>query len=206
MFAVQTSLGGEDLERGKLEAVAAGYTYLRGLFLIPAGVVIVLSGLTNMEWVPSLRGWLFVGAVSLAGLTSWGIARYYARTYGRVVPLRVASVRVALVTVAGALVVVGGVQLDWSLDLPVGGTVAAFALVMLVSCVLTLGVRAHQVIIWGALLAVALLPLWGGASGDVKINAGLVLVGVTTALAGIFDHRALGRAFESLGSGHAGSG
>jgi hypothetical protein len=49
------------------------------------------------------------------------------------------------------------------------------------------GLRAHHVVILGALLVAGALPVWDGAD---SANAGLLLAGVVVALTGVFDHRA----------------
>lgn len=81
---------------------------------------------------------------------------------------------------------------DWSLDLPVNAIAVAFAVVMLVSYAIGVGLKAHHVIIWGALLVAGALPVWNGADPS---NVGLVLAGVTVMVSGVFDHRLFVRTF-----------
>ena len=91
--------------------------------------------------------------------------------------------------------IVGGAQMDWFLHLPVNATAASFALIMLAYYAFIVGLRAHHMIIWGALLLAGLAPLWDGGR-ETKINVGLLLMGVATIATGIFDHGALKRSFR----------
>lgn len=183
--------------RKDLESAAANYWYLRGLLSIPVGFLFILAGLSNLEWGPLGHIWVFWVSVLVAGAAYLGITRYYNETYGRVTPSTRQQVRAAGATVISVVVVAGGVQIDWSLDLPVNATAASFALIMLAYYAVTVGLRAHHVIIWGALLVAGLLPVWGGVGPDSTINVGLLLVGVAMIATGIFDHGALRRSFRS---------
>jgi hypothetical protein len=184
------------MERKNLESAAANYWYLRGLLSIPVGILFIFAGLTNLGWGPRSPVWVFGAAVLVAGLTYLGISRHYNDTYGRVTPARRDQARATVATVIGAVVIVGGVEMDWLLDLPVSATAAAFALIMLAYYGLIVGLRPHHTIIWGALLVAGLLPVWGGVGRDSKINVGLLLMGVATIAAGIFDHGALKRSLR----------
>ena len=183
------------MERKHLESAAANYSYLRGLLAIPVGFVLILAGLTNMEWGPLSDTWVFLAAMPVAGVAFLGITRYYNEHYGRVTPSRKQQVRAVVATVFSLVVVVAGIQSDWSLDLPVNGTAAAFALIMLAYYAVTTGVRAHHTIIWGSLLVTGLLPAWGNVSPDTKTNVGLLAMGAATIATGVFDHLALRRSF-----------
>ena len=65
----------------------------------------------------------------------------------------------------------------WSLDVPVNGLAAALASGFLVYHALTVGVKRHHVVIWGAVLAAGLLPVWGGLDLGDTSNAGLARPG-----------------------------
>ena len=52
------------MQRGDLEAAAANYSYLRGLFGIPLGALIILVALVNWGVCPL---WAFLAAVVAAG-------------------------------------------------------------------------------------------------------------------------------------------
>ncbi|MFC4610456.1 hypothetical protein ACFO9E_22010 [Streptomyces maoxianensis] len=183
------------MERRNLESAAAIYYYLRGLLSIPVGAVIIFAGLGNLEWGPLRHAWVFMGCLLAAAAAYLLITRYYNENYGRVTLSTRAQTKGAVATAVSAVVVAGGVQTDWSLDLPLSLTAASFALIMVVYYAVGVGLRAHNTIICGALLAAGLVPVWGGAGADSKINLGLILAGAATIATGIFDHRALNRAF-----------
>ncbi|MEV2211396.1 hypothetical protein AB0H86_07965 [Streptomyces sp. NPDC050997] len=183
------------MERRSLESTAAIYYYLRGLLSIPVGAVIILAGLGNLKWGPLRHAWVFIGFLLAAAAAYLLITRYYNENYGRVTLSTRAQTKGAVATAVSAVVVAGGVQADWSLDLPLSLTAASFALIMVVYYAVGVGLRAHHTIICGALLASGLVPVWGGVGADIKINLGLILTGAATFATGIFDHRALNRAF-----------
>ncbi len=83
-------------------------------------------------------------------------------------------------------------RVSWSLDLPVNPIAVSFALVMLVSYAIGVGLKAHHGLIWGALLVTGALPVWNGADPS---NIGLVLAGVALMVSGLFDHRLFVRTF-----------
>ena len=184
------------MQRGNLEAAAANYSYLRGLFGIPLGALIILVALVNWGVCPL---WAFLAAVVAAGAACLPIARYYNENYGRLSPSTRQQVRGAVAAVIGVAVVGGGSLLlrsraGWSLDLPVNATAASFALFMLTAYAIYVGLKAHHVIIWGALLVAGALPVWNGADPG---NIGLVLAGVAVTVSGIFDHRLFVHTFGS---------
>ena len=101
--------------------------------------------------------------------------------------------RYALSCIPFGLAMVGGPILDSKLDLPVSLFAAGFALAMLAWFALCVGLQPHHVVIWGALLVVALLPVWGGLSD--RVSVAWLPMGVAAIAAGIFDHLALVRSF-----------
>lgn len=189
------------MQRGNLETAAANYSYLRGLFGIPLGGLIILAALVNWGVCPL---WAFLVAVMAAGAACLPIARYYNENYGRLSPSTRQQARGAVAAVIGAAVVGGGSLLlrgraDWSLDLPVNAIAVSFALFMLISYAIYVGLRAHHVIIWGALLVAGALPVWNGANPSNISNVGLVLAGVAVMVSGVFDHRLFVHTFGSPG-------
>jgi hypothetical protein len=60
----------------------------------------------------------------------------------------------------------------------------------------TVGLKTHHVIIFGALLIAGILPVWDGADPS---NVGFLMAGVAMIVAGILDHRLLVRTFGSSG-------
>lgn len=189
------------MQRGNLETAAANYSYLRGLFGIPLGGLIILAALVNWGVCPL---WAFLVAVMAAGAACLPIARYYNENYGRLSPSTRQQARGAVAAVIGVAVVGGGSLLlrgraDWSLDLPVNAIAVSFALFMLISYAIYVGLRAHHVIIWGALLVAGALPVWNGANPSNISNVGLVLAGVAVMVSGVFDHRLFVHTFGSPG-------
>ena len=187
------------MERKRLESAAANYSYLRGLFLVPGGMLIILSALGNWQWGPLRHESVFLAAVLALGVACLPIARYYNEHYGRVSASTRQQVRGAIAVVVAVAVTVGGSLLmrsraDWSLDLPVNATAVSLALVMLVSYAIGVGLKAHHVIIWGALLVAGALPVW---TGEDPSNIGLLLAGVAVMVSGVFDHRLFVRTFGS---------
>ena len=168
------------MERKTLESAAANYSYLKGLLLIPVGIVFIVAALGNWKWGPLRHAWVFVACVLAAGLAGLAIARYYSERYGRVTPSTRQRVRASAAVSIGVGLMVGvgflaRSRASWSLDLPVNPTAAGFALFMLSYYGLTVGLRAHHIIIWGSVLVTGLLPAWGGVGLGDTGNIGLVI-------------------------------
>ena len=179
------------MQRRQLETAAANYTYLRGLLFIPMGGLCILAALGNWHVGPLRHSWAFLLVLVAIALAYLPISRYYNDNYGRVTPSTRQQVRATIgVAVAVALVLGGSLLLrsraDWSLDLPVNAIAVTFALLMLVSYAIGVGLKAHHVVVWGALLVTGALPVWNGADPS---NIGLVLAGVALMVSGFFDHR-----------------
>jgi len=179
------------MQRRDLEAAAANYSYLRGLLFIPLGGLCILSALGNWGVGPLRHTWAFLVVAVALGLVYLLINRYYVDNYGRLSPSTRQQVRAGVAVAIAVAVVLGGSLLlrsraDWSLDLPVNAVAVTFALVMLISYGVGVGLRAHHVIIWGAVLVAGALPVWDGADPS---NIGLVLVGAAVMVSGVFDHR-----------------
>jgi hypothetical protein len=137
---------------------------------------------------------VFLGSLLVLAAAWLGINRYYNDHYGRVTRSHRQRLRYAIASfVLFPAAMVGGPILDASFDLPVSAFAAAFALAMLAWFAICVGLRARHLIIWGALLVTALLPVWGALAD--KISVAWLPIGVATIVAGIFDHRALARAY-----------
>jgi 4-hydroxybenzoate polyprenyltransferase len=179
------------MDRRDLEAAAARYSYLRGLLLLPLGGLLVLGALGNAEVGPLRHAWAFLlGALAL-GAVYLAINRYYNEHYGRLTPSGRQQVRAGVAVAVGVALMLGGASLlrshaTWSLDLPVNAIAICFALVMLVSYGVGVGLRTHHVVIWGTLLVAGALPVWDGADPG---NTGLLLSGAALMVCGVFDHR-----------------
>jgi hypothetical protein len=185
------------MDRRTLETAAANYSYLRGLLYIPGGLLCIVAALGNEQVGPFRHNWFFVGAVVVLGVAAVLIARYYNEHYGRLSPSTRQHVRGAVAVALAVAVMIGGSLLlrsraDWSLDLPVNAIAVSFAAVMLITYAAGVGLRAHHVIVWGALLVAGALPVW---NGDDPSNAGLAMAGVAVIVCGVFDHRLFVRTF-----------
>jgi hypothetical protein len=180
----------QTVERRALESAVANSLYLRGLGLVPLGLMFVFGALAMWEVGPLRHlGVAYLAIVLPAALLLW-INRYYEEHYGRVTPSPSHRVRTMVhiaVTLAAA---VGAWLLIWSLDLPLNAFAAAWSVTMLMATAFTVGLRKHRVIIWGSLLVAGLLPVWDGA--DASTSAWL-LGGVAFIATGILDHRLLAR-------------
>jgi hypothetical protein len=185
------------MDRDALESAAAKYSYLRGLLFIPGGLVFILAALGNWEVGPFAHAWLFVAALAALGGSALLITRYYNDNYGRLSPSPRQQVRAGIAAaVAIVVMIVGSLLLrsraGWSLDLPVNAIAVSFAVVMLITYAIGIGLRTHHVIVWGTLLLAGALPVWNGSDPS---NVGLVLCGVAVMVCGVFDHRLFVRTF-----------
>jgi hypothetical protein len=185
------------MDRRTLETAAANYSYLRGLVFIPAGLASIVAALGNWQVGPFRHDWVFVVAIALLGVAALLVVRYYNDNYGRLRPSSRQQVRGTIASFVAIAVMIGGSLLlrsraDWSLDLPVNAIAVSFAVVMLITYAVGVGLKAHHVIIWGALLIAGALPIW---NGDDPSNTGLVMAGVAVIVCGVFDHRLFVRTF-----------
>ncbi|HYH49441.1 MAG TPA: hypothetical protein VEG38_07820 [Acidimicrobiia bacterium] len=186
------------MDRKRLETAAAANHYLRGLLAIPLGVVLVSSGLGNMEWGPFRHLWVVPATVALAVAGYLAVARFYNDNYGRVV-LKTGQRRTVAGTAAALTVMIGGPILVQALDLPVNGLGVAWGAAALGYYAMNVGLRPHHMVIWGSVVVVSLVPLWGDPRTTDTPNVGLLIVGAACAATGIFDHRILVRTFGSPG-------
>ena len=185
------------MERKQLEAVGAEYPSLRGLFLAPLGIIVIASGLGNMEWGPFSNP-LVVPVLYLAAvLACLGIALFYQRSYGHVRVSRSAQIKGAFALAICVPLVAGGSTIDHRLDLPIWAFLGSWAVLMLTSYAFSVGLKPYHKVIWGAALIASLLPVWGGLSPDLKSNLGLVTAGIGVVVTGTFDHLLLMRTFDS---------
>lgn len=185
------------MERTTLEAAAANYTYLRGLFFIPLGVLPIVSALGNAGWGPLRETWVFLVVLVCIAIACLPINSFYNKHYGTLRASNRQQARAAGAVVLAAAVVVGGSLLlrsraSWSLDLPVNATAVTLSLVILLSYAVGRVLKAHHVIIWGAVLVVGAIPWWDGADPS---NIGLAIVGVALMVNGVCDHLLFVRTF-----------
>ena len=117
--------------------------------------------------------------------------------FSRLTPSTRQQARAAVAAPIAVALVLGGSLLlrsraDWSVDLPVNAIAVTFALLMLISYAIGVGLKTHHVIVWGALLMAGALPVWNGPDPS---NIGLLLAGVAIMVSGVFDHRLFVRTF-----------
>jgi hypothetical protein len=173
-------------DHGRLRVAARDYHYMRGLLVIPAGLIFIVCALGNWAWGPFDQAWAFVVVVAVVGSSAGLVNRYYNERYGRVTPSMPQQVKGGVAMALGIAVMVGG---SFALhDLRVNAIPATFAVVMLVYYAAVTGLKRHHVAIWGTLLAAGALPVWTGSDPS---NIGLVLCGVAVMLNGVLDHRVL---------------
>lgn len=186
------------MHRTKLEAAVAENTHLRGLYALPLAGLMLLSALGNWEVGPLRQAWVFAACAVLLAAACLPLARYYNEHYGRVTPSQRQQIRAGIAVVICVPLTIGGSLLlssraSWSLDLPVNPTAISFALVLAAVYAMSIGLKPHHKLVYGALLVAGLVPVWerGGESG----NAGLALAAMAVAVAGVLDHRLLVRTF-----------
>jgi hypothetical protein len=185
------------MQRRDLETAAAKYSYLRGLLYLPLGGLCVLAALGNWEVGPFRHTWVFLLTALAIGAAALATSRYYNENYGRLTPSTRQQVRAGIGVVLAVALMLGGASLlrshaSWSLDLPVNAIAVCFALVMLVSYAIGIGLEAHHIVIWGTVLVAGALPVWNGADPS---NIGLLLAGAGVIVTGVFDHRLFVRTF-----------
>lgn len=194
------------MERRQLATAAAEYPHLRGLFAIPMGLVMIASGLGNLEWGPFRELWAFPVFVLIAGLTCLPIIRFYKQNYGQVTLAKKAQIRAAISVALCVPLIFAGSTLDYKTDLPIWGFLAAWALLMLISYGFSVGLKPHHMAVGGTLLVASLIPVWGGLEPGLRSNYGLIVAGIAVMVAGIFDHLLLVRTFGSLENLSVGNG
>ncbi|MDX6365449.1 MAG: hypothetical protein QOK30_525 [Nocardioidaceae bacterium] len=185
------------MQRTKLEAAAANYTYLRGLFFVPLGVLPIISAMGNSGWGPLRSTWVFVAVVAVMGVACLPINGFYNKHYGTLHASARQQVRAAAALVVAVVVVVAGSMLlrsrvSWSLDLPVNATAVTLSLVVLLSYAAGRVLKVHHLVIWGTVLVAGAIPVWNGADPS---NIGLAIVGVAMMVNGVFDHLLFVRTF-----------
>jgi hypothetical protein len=183
------------VERSGLSSVGRSYYVMRGLLLVPMGVVFAAAGV--LDWPPfgsepdngNAVWFLLVLALAAAGYVA--VDRWYAATWGRVQPPRGTEVRIGLVTLVVALVMGLAISADIRWDLPVSLFGLVFAVGGLGYYRLVVGLRPYHWGTYGLVGLLCLLPIWGGV-GD-TVSAALVPIGLATIAVGLFDHRELVR-------------
>lgn len=194
------------MERARLESAAANYVALRGLLMIPTGIMMAVAAMSNVGWGPFRQIWVFWAAAAVSVAAALLILRHYNGTYGRITPSTRTRVKAGIAAVVIAALTFGWLQTSWSLDLPVSGSAALFAMIIVIQYAAS-GARLqpHQLIVSGVLLMAGLLPIWGDITRDNRLNLGMLLGGVAFVVIGILDHAALKRAFAPATDLHHGN-
>jgi hypothetical protein len=181
------------VERRALESAVSNSLYLRGLGLVPLGVIFIVAALTTWKVGPLRHLWVAnIAILAPLPLTFW-INRYYEQHYGHVTPSTRHWVRVGVHIAAFVALAIGVWVLIARSDLPLNVFATVAGLGMLMLSAVTVGLRRHRVIIWGSLLLAGLLPIWND-DADASAVAWL-LAGAAYIATGIFDHRLLVRIF-----------
>ena len=117
----------------------------------------------NLGWTPLGDPLVFLTCLLALAALAFGINHYYNVHYGRVRLLGSQQVRFAVASAAcfGIPMILGTI-LDFRLDLPISAFDVLFGAGMLVWFRLCVGLRPDHLIVWGALIVVGLVPLWGG--------------------------------------------
>lgn len=182
------------MERRELERSAAKVTYLRGLLAVPFGVVLLASAAGNLEWGPYRNGAVFIATVVAMGAAGLAIYRWYEEHYGRVRLSSAQHARFALASFTCFGIGLSlGAFLDVHLDVPVSMTLVLFGLAMLAWFAICVGLRPDHYAVWGGLVLLGLVPMWGHL--DDRTSVAWLPMSVAVIVAGILDHRALVRSF-----------
>jgi hypothetical protein len=179
------------MDPARLRAAPASYAYLRGLLMIPGGLLILLAALGNWAVGPFADTAGFVAAIALLAAAAAAIQHDYNKHYGRLSLSQQQQAKTSAALIAGIAVVgVGSLLLrsraSWSLDLPVNPIAVTFAAVMLISYAAGVGIKIHHLLIWGAVMLCGALPIWHGADPS---NIALTIVAGATIVDGLLNHR-----------------
>lgn len=186
------------MDRKALESAATRVTNLRGLLGIPGGLIFMAVGLGNLGWGPFAHEWFVVAVMLVLVMSLAGINRFYDERFGRVALTRARQVRnLAFNALFFGTGLLGGLLLDLALDPPFSLFAVCFAAAMFGWYAVAVGLRLHHVLIWGALLIVGLIPMWGGL--DDSVSVAWLPIGLATICCGLMDHLTLVRDFGPHG-------
>jgi hypothetical protein len=191
-------------DRVQLERAAARVTYLRGLMAVPFGLLMLATAAGNLEWGPYKSGAVYVLTVAVLAGAWWLIHRWYEDHYGRVRLTRNEQARLTAASLFffGASLTLGSF-LDSKLDWPICISAVLFGLAMLGWFAVCVGLRPDHLLVWGGLVVVGLLPVWGGV--DDLAAVAWIPMGIAAIVAGVLDHRALVQRFGPVRGVHAGA-
>jgi hypothetical protein len=181
------------MDRRRLEGRAAAYDYLRGLRAIPGGLAGIVFALGNWQAGPFASDLVVLGALALCAAAWYAIDRAYQRRYGRMTRTPAAEWRQLLGALVVIAIVLGGSLLLHALDVPVNPIAITFPIAFVAMYAVGGALRPHHLVVWGAVLAAGLLPIWEGPPD--AGNVALVLCGVAVIVGGLLDHLAFTRTF-----------
>ena len=182
------------MDRKTLESAATRVTNLRGLLGIPGGLLFMAVGLGNLGWGPFSHDWFFIVVVLALVMSFAYINRYYDQHYGRATLTSKREItNQALNGVFFGLGLVGGILLDFNFDVPISLFTICFALAMFGWYAVAIGLKAHHFVIWGALLIIGLIPMWG--SLDDQTSVAWLPIGAAAIICGLMDHLTLARSY-----------
>lgn len=195
------------MERTQFESAALSYPqqYVQGLYAIPAGITWFIIGLSNLQKQPQASWILGIGLAVCFGL--WlAMTRYYQKNFGQVTPTKSRRVRSGVAFAISFAAFIGTDQLFRIMfgrppNQPISSYAASWALGMLVFFVITSGLKLHHILIWGGLLFVGLLPIWGLSVDRDAVAA--FPIGAATIFSGLIDHRRLIHALKVTRNLHA---
>ncbi len=176
-----------------LTAAGGRYYTLRGLLLLPTGLIFLAAGLFNTppigdEQVSGSAAW-FVVALAIAAVGYFAFNRYYVTTFGRVEPSRGTLVRITIYNAACAALIAVGITLDMRLDLPMSLFGAAYGISLVVYYRMLHVLRPYHLALLGGFAVLALAPVWGQAHD--KVSLAMIPMGLVTIAVGLCDHRDL---------------
>lgn len=185
------------MERRQLERRTAAYAYQRGVLAIPGGLLAIVFALGNWRVVSDL---VVIAALVLFGGAWYAIDRAYRRRFGRMTPTQARDLRTLAAGAAGIAVIVAGSLLlqsraSWSLDLPVNAIAVTCPIAFVAFYAVGGALRAHHLVVWGAVLVAGVLPIWHGPPD--AGNVALVMCGAASILCGVLDHLAFTRLFSA---------
>lgn len=179
------------MDRKTLESAATRATNLRGLLGVPGGLIFIAIGLDKLKWGLFAHDWVFVVIVLGLVMSFAFINRYYDRHYGRAT---LTFSRLFANLGLNALVCFGllaGIIIDLAVDVPISIFAIVTAASMFTWYAIAIGLKPHHFMIWGALLVIGLIPMWG--SLDDRTSVAWLPIGAATILCGVMDHLTLAR-------------
>ena len=183
----------------QIRFIAANYSRLQGLRMVPVGMLVLFVALWNNSREGDLGGPIL--AVAGAILLYWLADRYYAGMFGRVTPTPSQLRMDFIVSVAFSILAILGFLLDEEARLPVSVLGLVFAGALFVDFWLaTRSVRGEALALFPenffatvVILAFSILPVfgiswWESVGYKSQVNGILAMDGLVLIIAGIWGH------------------